>query len=173
MRYFLIRKMSISNGIGLGVDLFAAGCHFHCPYCFNKETWDFNGGKPWTEKIESQFIDLLDQPGISRVSILGGEPLEKCNLFDLSKLISNIKKTHPNIKIWVYTGWTYEELLKRIKKTNLRYLQYILENIDVLVDGQFVEEEKDLSYQFAGSRNQRRIDVPQTLKIGTVQEIEL
>lgn len=162
MRYAQIRKMDISNGLGVGVALFVQGCHFHCPECFNKETWDFNGGNEYNIEIENTILNLLQQPQITRFSILGGEPLEECNLYQLSILIKKIKTSFPNIKIWLYSGYTYEDLLERIKNTNIKYLNFILNNIDVLVDGQFIQENKDISYKYAGSTNQRVIDMKHT-----------
>lgn len=134
--------------------------HFHCKNCFNPETWNFNGGKEFTDKEVNTILELIEPEYITRFSILGGESLESCNLFELAKLINLILQKKPNIKIWVYTGYTYEELLEREK--SLQYLKFILNNIDVLVDGQFQEDKKDLTYPFAGSTNQRIIDMRET-----------
>lgn len=169
MRYARIRKMDISNGLGVGVSLFVQGCHFHCPECFNKETWDFNGGQEYTKKTTETILELLDQPQITRFSILGGEPLEPCNLYPLSIVINAIKKEKPDIKIWLYTGYTYENLLVRKERENINYLTFILNNIDVLVDGQFIQEKKDISYKYAGSTNQRVIDLNKTIDSNIVE----
>lgn len=180
MRYAAIRKFDVTNGPGNGVSLFVQGCHFHCYQCFNPETWDFNGGKEWTEDIENKFIELVKRPYITRVSILGGEPLADENVADVSELVSRIK-TETNKKIWLYTGYTWEYLIKEnrlmqnytldsfVDSDNERqywkYLQRhsIISLIDVLVDGQFIDELKDMNLPFRGSSNQRLIDVKKTI----------
>lgn len=147
MRYAKIRKMDISNGEGIGVALFLQGCHFHCKGCFNTETWDFNGGKEWTLEIEDMFMELIDKPYIKRISILGGEPLDQT--VELTELLRKIKIKYPNKTIWLYTGFKYED----IKDCE------ILKYIDVIVDGQYKEELKDLKLEFRGSSNQRIIKI--------------
>ena len=162
MRYAQIRKMDISNGIGIGVALFVQGCPFHCNGCFNPETWDFNKGKPWTEEVEKQFLQLINKPYITRVSILGGEPLATENRYTVLTLLDKIKKEYgSNISTWVYTGYKYEDL------------DFSLHNIDILVDGQFILGERDLNLKFKGSANQRVINVQKSLKEGKVVELEL
>lgn len=156
MRYAQIRKMDISNGAGIGQSLFVQGCEFHCPGCFNEETWDLDGGNEWTPEIEEEFLELLERPYIIRVSILGGEPLLEQNLDSLDSLIMKIWARIPHVRIWLYTGYTYEEAIKDPKKKE------IIDKLDYLVDGQFIEEEKDLTLEFRGSRNQRIIDIKQT-----------
>ena len=154
MRYAQIRNMDISNGEHIGVSLFVQGCRFCCKGCFNKETWDFNGGKEWTQEVEDKFFDLINRPYIKRVSILGGEPLADGNKLVVLDLIKKIKDKYPNKSIWLYTGYTFEEISSL---NNLRY-------IDVLVDGRYIEEQKDLTLKFRGSKNQRLIDIQKTLK---------
>ena len=154
MRYAQIRNMDISNGEHIGVSLFVQGCHFHCKGCFNKETWDFNGGKEWSQEIEDKFFELIDRPYIKRVSILGGEPLADENKEVVLDLIKKIKDKYPSKSIYLYTGYTFEEI-------------YSLDNlqcVDVLVDGRYIEAQKDLTLAFRGSKNQRVIDVQKTLK---------
>ena len=167
MRYASIDKIECCNGLGWGATLYVQGCHFHCHNCFNPETWDFNGGKEYTEETKETILKLLEPEYITRFSILGGEPLEPRNLLDLAELIVDIKIIKPDIKIWLYTGYEYE-WLKFESATSIledRYLlQIILKNIDVLVDGQFQEDKKDLTYPFAGSTNQRVINVQETRK---------
>lgn len=183
MRYSKINSMDISNGENIGVAIFVQGCHFHCKGCFNQETWNFNGGKEWDEKVEKQFIDLISKPYIKRVSILGGEPLADENL-DLTIRIINITKKHkPDISIWIYTGYTFEKIKKDFNEEidNLfndeETATSLLERIGIkrfravfmcqyLVDGQFEIENQDLTYskvKFAGSTNQRIIDVVATM----------
>lgn len=160
MRVANIRSMDISNGTGIGVSLFVQGCRFHCKNCFNPETWDFNGGKEYTQETAKTILELIKLDYIKRFSILGGEPLEPQNHFELAKLINLIRQEKPEIKIWIYSGYIYETLLE--SSQNDQYLQYILNNIDVLVDGQFQEDKKDLTYPFAGSTNQRIINMQET-----------
>lgn len=132
--------------------------HFHCKNCFNPETWDFNGGKEFVPETRDEILKLIEPEYISRFTVLGGEALEPINYFDLAELIVTVRRKKPEIKIWVYTGYTLEKLLSN---TNPDLLT-ILNNIDVLVDGPFQEDKKDLTYPFAGSTNQRIIDMNKT-----------
>lgn len=150
MRYASIRDMDISNGNGIGVALFTQGCHFHCKNCFNKSTWDFDGGKEFTKETCDKFMKLVNRPFIKRVSILGGEPLAKENVDDVCNVLKQIKDK----QIWVYTGHTFE-IVKNYD---------IMKYIDYLVDGQYVDELRDLRLKFRGSSNQRIIDVQKSLK---------
>ena len=165
--------MDISNGEGIGVSLFVQGCHFHCNGCFNIETWDFNGGKEWTKEVENEFINLIDRPYIKRVSVLGGEPLADENVRKIYLLTKKIKALYPDKKIWLYSGYTYEQLIDKdlfglLKGTQSDdYRRLILhENVDILVDGLFENDKKDLSLKFRGSSNQRVIDVKKSLENG-------
>lgn len=168
MRYSTIDPCECIEGKEWGVSLFTQGCPFHCYGCFNPETWDLNGGEKFTQKTEETILKLIQKPYITRLSILGGEPLVDKNLFELSKLIAKVRQTKSDIKIWVYSGYTYEYLLLR-KYAHVKYLDYILSNIDVLVDGQFVQEKKDITLAFCGSSNQRIIDMRQTHEHNIVQ----
>ena len=150
MRYASIRDLDISNGNDIGVTLFTQGCHFHCKNCFNKSTWDFDGGKEFTKETCDKFMKLVNRPFIKRVSILGGEPLAKENVDDVCNILKQIK----NKTIWVYTGYTFETV------KNYDIMKYI----DYLVDGQYVDELRDLRLKFRGSSNQRIIDVQKSLK---------
>ena len=146
--------------------------HFHCKNCFNPETWDFNGGKEYTEETKETILKILEPEYITRFSVLGGEPLEERNWLDLADLLVNIKREHSNIKIWLYTGFTYE-CLEHLMCSNApgsdkNLLYIILKNVDVLVDGQFQEDKKDLTYSFAGSTNQRLIDMKRTNDCGKI-----
>ena len=146
--------------------------HFHCKNCFNPETWDFNGGKEYTEETKETILKLLEPKYITRFSVLGGEPLEERNWLDLADLLVNIKREHSNIKIWLYTGFTYECLeylmSSNVPSSDRNLLDTILKNVDVLVDGQFQEDKKDLTYPFAGSTNQRIIDMKRTNDCGKI-----
>lgn len=168
MRYAQIRKMDISNGLGVGVALFTQGCSLHCLNCHNSSIWDFNGGKEFTAEEIEKILKLLKPDYVTRFSILGGEPLESCNLLKLSILVGLVKSYYPNIKIWCYTGYIYEDLLQKDQQDQMRFLSYIFDNIDVLVDGPFIEEQKDISLKFRGSANQRVIDLKETKKQGRI-----
>lgn len=168
MRYASIRSMDISNGEGVGVSLFVQGCHFHCKNCFNQDTWDFLDGKEWNREIEDEFMKLVNRPYIKRVSLLGGEPLADENVLDIMRLINRIKTECPDKKIWCYTGYTWEQIFPIVNPyLNLTQAemtrQNAVKNCDILVDGRFVEEEKDLSLEFRGSKNQRIIDVKERI----------
>lgn len=155
--------MDISNGIGIGASVFLSGCHFHCKNCHNQELWDFNGGNEYTNDVKNKILKTIQPKWVERFSILGGEPLETINLKELLALIENIKILRPDIKIWIYTGYTYEQLQGRIKKNkDDYYLEPILRFADVLVDGPFIQEKKDLTLAFKGSSNQRVIDLQKT-----------
>ena len=191
IRYPSIREMDISNGEGVGVALFVQGCHFHCYNCFNPDTWDFNGGKEWTPDIKDKFLELIDRPYIKRVSILGGEPLADENLDDIFDLISEIKRRFSDTKtIWLYTGYTLKlsklnyidptdnyktkqdynfyttEQNKNIMSNFLR--SEIIEKVDVVVDGRYIDSQRDISLKWRGSSNQRVISVQESLKQGKV-----
>lgn len=154
MNYYQIRDMDISNGEGTGMALFCSGCPLRCPNCFNQELWDFNSGKKWTPEIEKQFIELTNRPYIKRVSFLGGEPLADQNIESVSSIISKLDKTK---KVWIYTGYTWEELVEQNK---VKYIS----TADVLVDGRYVDELKDYRLKFKGSSNQRIIDIQKSME---------
>lgn len=163
MRYNKIRKMDISNGPGVRVSVFMQGCTFNCKNCFNPETHDFNGGKELTEDVINYIIDLANIDYIKGLSILGGEPLHPKNIDVSTRLAKKFKETYPKKTIWVWTGFNYENNLQD---------KEILNYIDFLVDGQFVEEKKNPKLKYAGSSNQRVIDVKKTLKKGEVVELK-
>ena len=175
MRYAQIRSMDISNGEGVGVSLFVQGCPFHCKNCFNSETWDFSGGKEWTEKTKNKFMELIDRPYIKRVSFLGGECLAEQNLDEVLNLTQQIRISYPEKTIWLYTGFEWNSLMSKICQPTFpdkdferiieihKKRKEIISNVDVLVDGEYIDEQKDLSLKFRGSKNQRVIDVKQSL----------
>ena len=161
MRYAQIRKMDISNGEGIGVALFVQGCHFHCHNCFNPETWDFNGGKEWTGEIADKFLDLADKPQIKRISILGGEPLAEENMESILNLLHKIRSRFGySKKVWLYTGYKWEELLTH---DNAITRLSIVQLCDVLIDGRYIDDLKDYKLKWRGSSNQRVIDVKKSL----------
>lgn len=169
MRYAQIRSMDISNGEGVGVSLFVQGCPFHCKNCFNSETWDFNGGKEWTEETKNIFMKLIDRPYIKRVSFLGGECLAEQNLDEVLKLIQEIRISFPKKTIWLYTGYSYSEIfrgqsscLSQEGLDNFKRRE-IIKLCDVVVDGRYIDEQKDLTLKWRGSKNQRVIDAKQSI----------
>lgn len=170
MRYSKIREMDVSNGEGLGVSLFVQGCHFHCRGCFNPETWDFSGGKEWTNEIKNKFLELAGRSYINRISILGGEPLCDENVTDVLLLIKELKTKYPNKNIWLYTGYNFDEIIKRGNTNEQNYWKKRFKavlNVDTVVDGQFQIENQDLYNEkivFAGSTNQRIINIQDFLK---------
>ena len=167
MRYALIREMDVSNGEGTGVSLFVQGCPFHCLGCFNQETWDFDKGREWTPETEETFFKLIDRPFVTRVSILGGEPLAEQNVETVRELVYKIKMKYTDKQIWVYTGNTYEDIAFEVGDPRRDVLTFI----DVLVDGRFVLSKQDITGKYvkwAGSTNQRVIDVQESLKDGEV-----
>lgn len=155
MRYAQIRKMDISNGEGIGVSLFVQGCRFACKNCFNKETWDFNGGKEFTLNDYSYLFSLCNKSYIKRLSILGGEPLAPENITDVTIISSLFKEQFPDKKLWIWTGYTFEDYVKD---------KEITKYADIIVDERFVEELKDFNLKFRGSSNQRIINVQESLK---------
>lgn len=169
MRYAQIRSMDISNGEGVGVSLFVQGCPFHCKNCFNSDTWDFNGGKEWTEETKNKFMELIDRPYIKRVSFLGGECLAEQNLDEVLKLIKQIRISYSEKTIWLYTGYSYSEIFRGqsscLSQGGLNNFKRreIIKQCDVLVDGEYIDEQKDITLKWRGSKNQRCIDVKQSL----------
>lgn len=159
-KYMKIKNFDIANGEGIGISIFFSGCDKEpkCKGCFNSESWSFDAGKPFTKEVRWELLNLLDNPHISHLSILGGEPLAKNNIDDVSYLCHKVKSVFPNKKIWVWTHYTWEELMN----DELNY--YLLKDIDVLVDGQYIEDQRDLTLKWRGSRNQRVINVQQSLK---------
>lgn len=201
MRYAQIRSIDISNGEGVGVSLFVQGCDKkpHCKNCFNPETWDFNGGKEWTEETKNKFLELIDRPYIKRVSILGGEPLAEQNLDGVLDLIQTIREKYPipqndnrenpyklrvsendnsdeirisfpKKAIWLYTGYQISEIVKQEQYEKVSGIPdiwskrwEIISNVDVLVDGEYIDEERDVTLKWRGSSNQHVIEVQQSL----------
>lgn len=166
MRYHYIDKHECVNGDGWGVSLFVQGCPICCKGCFQPETWDFEGGELFTKVQEEQIYQLLKEPYITRFSLLGGEPLVPQNLDQLNYVLGTIKSNWPDKKIWVWTGYTWDQLQEKRKEIYPDKYFVLFKYIDYLVAGPFVEEEKDLTLLWRGSRNQEVIDIKQTLATG-------
>ena len=168
MYYGNIKKSDIANGPGVRVSLFVSGCTHHCKGCFNEETWNFKYGEPFTEKTEEQILKLLEPSYVRGLTVLGGEPMEYVNQKELLPFLKKVKENYPKKTIWCYTGYVYEKDLLGRMIQKWKITKEILELIDVLVDGPFIEEQKDITLLFRGSANQRLIDVPQSLAAGEV-----
>lgn len=167
--------MDISNGEGIGIALFVQGCPFHCYNCFNPETWDFNRGKEWTKEVKYKLIELIARPYIKRVSILGGEPLADKNLDEVLNLVNIIRLSFGNTKtIWLYTGyewkhifdpsWHYHTDTQEKLSIGRWRRQQIVSQCDVLIDGRYIDSQKDITLKWCGSSNQRVIDVQKSLR---------
>ena len=156
MRYAGIIKNDVAAGKGVCVTFFVQGCSQHCPGCHNPQTWDFDGGYEFTQDTMDNIIKALNANNVQRnFCIMGGEPLHPDNLFLTNLVISEVKKKYPDIKIYVWTGYLYEDLLAK----NEKLLQNILQSIDVLIDGPFIKEQRDITLAMRGSRNQRIINL--------------
>ena len=159
MNYGEIKKYDIANGPGVRVTLFVSGCRHHCKGCFNAETWDFHYGNPYTEKTEKEILDALNHPYIAGLTLLGGEPFEPENQRELVKLLKKVREMYPKKNIWCYTGYTYDKDLLEGGKVYTPFTEEMLSYIDTLVDGQFIESQKDITLKFRGSANQRILDL--------------
>jgi len=165
MHYANIKNNDIANGPGVRVSLFVSGCTHHCKGCFNEVAWDFEYGEPFTEETICKIIDMLRPNHIKGLTLLGGEPFEPQNQGPIVELLRRVKEAYPDKSIWSFSGYVFEKITSgtlgdwEITKEFLSYL-------DVLVDGPFVEEKKNLNLRFRGSENQRLLDVPASLAQG-------
>ncbi|MBQ5385018.1 MAG: anaerobic ribonucleoside-triphosphate reductase activating protein [Treponema sp.] len=165
MYYGEIKKIDIANGDGVRVSLFVSGCRIHCPGCFNAMTWDFCYGKEFAQDTEKEIIEALEKDFISGLTLLGGEPFEPENQKVLAPFLKKVKELFPKKNIWCYSGYIYEtELLAEDGKAHTEVTEEMLSYIDVLVDGPFVEELKDISLVFRGSSNQRILKLAELRK---------
>lgn len=169
MHYGELKKCDIANGIGVRVTLFVSGCTNHCPDCFQPQTWDFGYGKEFTEDTKAEIFAELDKPFVNGLTVLGGEPFEPRNQRELLPLLREVKAKYPGKTIWCFTGFRLDdELLTDGSYPRCEATDAMLACIDVLVDGRFMKELKDISLQFRGSRNQRVIDMNRTRETGTI-----
>lgn len=169
MHYGELKKCDIANGIGVRVTLFVSGCTNHCPDCFQPQTWDFDYGKVFTDETKAEIFAELDKSYVNGLTVLGGEPFEPRNQRELLPLLGEVRERYPDKTIWCFTGFRLEdELLREGSYPRCEVTDGMLACIDVLVDGRFVRELKDISLQFRGSRNQRVIDMNRTRETGTV-----
>ncbi len=166
MNYCEIKKCDIANGPGVRVTLFVSGCRRHCPGCFNPDTWDFAAGQEYTRETEEELLHALEPSYIAGLTLLGGEPMERENQPAVYGLVRRVREACPGKTVWCYTGCTLERDLLPGGAYHTEYTDALLEGIDVLVDGEFREDEKDLRLRFRGSRNQRILDLPRTLREG-------
>lgn len=163
MYYATIKNCDIANGPGVRVSLFVSGCTHHCPECFNEVAWDFRYGEPFTEETIRTILDMLRPAFIRGLTLLGGEPFEPQNQGAVVELLRAVKKELPEKNIWAFSGYLFE---KDILSGRLGDCSEYLSYLDVLVDGPFIKEKKNLSLRFRGSENQRLIDVPKSLAAG-------
>ncbi|MCR5640194.1 MAG: anaerobic ribonucleoside-triphosphate reductase activating protein [Lachnospiraceae bacterium] len=160
MYYSVIKYHDIANGTGVRTVLFVSGCTHHCKGCFQPQTWDFDYGQPFTDEVAREIIDSLDDPFTEGLTLLGGEPMEPVNQRALLPMIREIKKLHPDKNIWCYSGYTYEtDLVDPDGKAHCEVTDELLDSFDVLVDGEFILELRDISLQFRGSSNQRILNL--------------
>ena len=164
MNYATIKPFDVANGPGVRVSLFVSGCTHRCKGCFNEEAWDFNYGEEFTEKQEKEILEAMKPAYIKGFSLLGGEPFEPRNQAVLAPFLDKIKKEYPDKDIWCYSGYDFENDLLTGRLCDFSITDRMLSQIDILVDGKFVEELKNLKLRFKGSENQRIIDLKKTLK---------
>ena len=168
MHFGEIKNCDIANGEGVRVTLFVSGCTNHCEHCFQPETWDFCYGQPFTAETEQELLALLAPEHINGLTLLGGEPFEPENQRTLLPFLRRVRQRYPHKTIWAFSGFTWEELHTPGSHPHCEATEPMLELIDVLVDGRYVEAKKDISLRFRGSSNQRLIDVPRTRASGQV-----
>ncbi len=171
MNVATIKVNDIANGTGVRVSLFVSGCTHHCKGCFNAEAWDFNYGEPYTKETEDYILSALDHSFVDGLSLLGGEPMEPAHQRALLPLLREVKTRFPYKTIWCYTGYLLDsDLLAADGRAHTEVTDEVVRLLDVVVDGKFVEELKDIRLRFRGSSNQRLIDVPASLAVGEMIE---
>ncbi len=168
MNYAEIKKCDVANGPGVRVSLFVSGCTHHCKECFNPETWDFNYGREFTDNTEEEIIKYMEPEYIKGLTLLGGEPLEHCNQQGLLPLLRKVKRIYPEKNIWCFTGYDFEKDVTGHMLGEWEETKEMLSYIDVMVDGEFMADKKDLNLVFKGSSNQRTIMVQESMKCGEI-----
>lgn len=168
MNYATIKPRDIANGPGVRVSLFVSGCTHHCKNCFNQEAWDFDYGEPFTQETIDHIIDLMRPGFVKGITLLGGEPFEPENQPELVKLLRQIKRELPGKSIWAFSGYLFDKDILAGRLGNPAITREFVSYLDVLVDGPFIEEKKNLGLRFRGSENQRLIDVPKSLAAGEI-----
>ena len=168
MNYAEIKKTDIANGEGVRVSLFVSGCRRHCKNCFNKVTWDFSYGKPFTQDVQNELLEVLAPDYITGLTLLGGDPMEPENQRALLPFVRRVREELPQKTIWCYTGYTYRDGAIEEEQANCEVTRQFISLLDVLVDGRFVEELKDIRLVFRGSSNQRVIDIKRSIESGSV-----
>ncbi|MDY5594819.1 MAG: anaerobic ribonucleoside-triphosphate reductase activating protein [Oscillospiraceae bacterium] len=169
MNYGQIKKCDIANGVGVRVTLFVSGCTNHCFNCFQPETWDFDYGKPFTAETEAEIFAELDKPFIAGLTLLGGDPFEPCNQRALVPFLRRVRARYPGKTIWAYSGFTLDrELTVDGSHPRCEVTDEMLSMLDVLVDGRYVDELRNISLRFRGSSNQRIIDMNLTRRAGQI-----
>ncbi len=166
MYYGEIKDCDIANGEGVRVTLFVSGCTNHCPGCFQPQTWDFCYGQPFTAETEEKLLSMLAPDYITGLTLLGGEPFEPENQRVLVPFLRRVRERYPNKTVWSFSGFTLEQMREEGSHPRCEVTDEFLSMLDVLVDGRFVEELKDISLRFRGSRNQRLIDMNETRRTG-------
>lgn len=167
MHYAEVKYFDVANGPGIRVSLFVSGCPHACPGCFNEIAWNYEYGEKYTEEVEEKILKAVSKAEIQGLSLLGGEPLYPANLHALLPLLRKMKERLPKKDIWCYSGYTYEELLSR-EGEEKKELEELFSYLTVLVDGRFIESEKDITLLFRGSKNQRLILMDETRRRGEV-----
>lgn len=168
MKYATIKTHDVANGPGVRVSIYVSGCNHHCKGCFNPETWDFNYGKEFNQETIDTVLEAMNKDYIEGITVLGGEPLDPANQNEVAALIKQVKEKYPAKSIWCFTGFDFERDVMDKMYKQFDTTREIIDNLDVLVDGEFKQEKKNLSLRFRGSENQRIIDVPKTLETGEI-----
>lgn len=168
MNYATIKNCDIANGPGVRVSLFVSGCTHHCKGCFNEVAWDFEYGEPFTQDTIDSILKMLEPPYVQGITLLGGEPFEPQNQGAIVDLLRQIKAKMPEKSVWAFSGYLFDKDIMAGKLGHKEITQELVGYLDVLVDGPFILEKKDLTLRFRGSSNQRLIDVPATLESGEI-----
>ena len=172
MYYGDIKNCDIANGVGVRVTLFVSGCTNRCEGCFQPQTWDFSYGQPFTRETEEKIIEMLKPSYIKGLTLLGGEPFEPDNQRALLPFVKRVKEIYPDKNIWAFTGFTLEKLWEDGSHPRCEVTDDLLSLIDVLVDGRFEKDKKNLMLKFRGSENQRLIDMNATRESGNITMYE-